>query len=173
APPRGRQARGAPPSVPGPGRGRSRPRPRRPAHRGTPLRDAAAVTATMAGQLEVTIDGVAVPAAPGRSLFECAEDVGVTVPTSCFKQGKCRECLVEVEAGSEHLSPPAPQEEHLSGRFRLACRTRLVSAEGAVRCHTLRRGTLRIETDVVGLGDAGLELDPAVTRDGARVLLDG
>ena len=33
------------------------------------------------------------------SLFECAEALGVHVPTSCVKQGKCRECLVEVEAG--------------------------------------------------------------------------
>jgi len=133
----------------------------------------AAVPGTMAGILDVTIDGVAVPAAPGRSLFECAEDVGVTVPTSCFKQGKCRECLVEVESGGEHLSAPAPQEEHLSGRFRLACRTRLVSTEGVVRCHTLRRGTLRIETDTMGLDGADVPLDPAVTRVGDRVLLDG
>jgi uncharacterized 2Fe-2S/4Fe-4S cluster protein (DUF4445 family) len=127
----------------------------------------------MVSSLDVTIDGVAVPAAPGASLFECAEAVGVTVPTSCFKQGKCRECLVEVEAGGELLSPPAPQEEHLSGRFRLACRTRLVSSAGAVRCHTLRRGTLRIETEATGLDERGGLLDPAVTRDGDRVLLDG
>ena len=75
------------------------------------------------------------------------------MPTSCVKQGKCRECLVEVEAGAELLSPPAPQERHLEGRFRLACRTRLV-APGEVRCHTLRRGALRIETETEGLDDS-------------------
>jgi uncharacterized 2Fe-2S/4Fe-4S cluster protein (DUF4445 family) len=126
---------------------------------------------TAAG-LAVTIDGVAVPAQEGASLFECAEAAGVRVPTSCVKQGKCRECLVEVEAGAEHLTPPAPQEEHLSGRFRLSCRARITAA-GVIRCHTLRRGALRIETDSEGLAAGPVPLDPAVTRDGRRVLLDG
>jgi uncharacterized 2Fe-2S/4Fe-4S cluster protein (DUF4445 family) len=120
----------------------------------------------------VTIDGVSGPASVGHTLFECAESVGVTVPTSCFKQGKCRECLVEVEAGAELLSPMAPQEAHLGGAFRLACRT-LVESPGEVRCHTLRRGTLRIETEAEGLEEGQPRLDPAVTRDGRFVLLDG
>jgi uncharacterized 2Fe-2S/4Fe-4S cluster protein (DUF4445 family) len=122
------------------------------------------------GTLE--IDGVVGALAPGESLFERAERLGVHVPTSCVKQGKCRECLVEVEAGAELLTPPAPQERHLEGRFRLACRTRLARS-GEVRCHTLRRGALRIETETEGLDDGRLRLDPAVTRDGRFVLLDG
>ena len=69
----------------------------------------------------------------GETLFDCAERAGVPVPTSCLKQGKCRECLVEVETGAELLSAPAPQERHLRGRFRLACRTTLVEAP-RVRC---------------------------------------
>ena len=121
--------------------------------------------------LAVTIDGVTVPAQEGASLFECAEAAGVRVPTSCVKQGKCRECLVEVEEGAALLTPPAPQEEHLAGRFRLSCRAR-IAVPGAIRCHTLRRGALRIETDVVGLA-ATIPLDPAVTRDGRSVRLDG
>jgi uncharacterized 2Fe-2S/4Fe-4S cluster protein (DUF4445 family) len=120
----------------------------------------------------VTIDGVPAAATLGQTLFECAESVGVVVPTSCFKQGKCRECLVEVEAGADLLSRPAPQESHLGGRFRLACRTRVVSP-GEVRGHTLRRGTLRIETESEGLASDRLRLDPTVTRDGRHVLLDG
>ena len=120
----------------------------------------------------VTIDGMSGPASEGQTLFECAESLGVVVPTSCFKQGKCRECLVEVDEGGDLLSPPASQESHLGGRFRLACRTQLV-APGAVRCHTLRRGSLRIETESEGLEDARLRLDPAVTREGRFVLLDG
>jgi uncharacterized 2Fe-2S/4Fe-4S cluster protein (DUF4445 family) len=66
----------------------------------------------------------------------------------------------------------APQEKHLGGRFRLACRTEVVRA-GDIRCHTLRRGSLRIETESEGLEDALLRLDPAVTREGRFVLLDG
>jgi uncharacterized 2Fe-2S/4Fe-4S cluster protein (DUF4445 family) len=120
----------------------------------------------------LTIDGVTGELGPEESLFERAEALGIHVPTSCVKQGKCRECLVEVEAGAELLSPPAPQESHLEGRFRLACRTRLVES-GEVRCHTLRRGALRIETETEGLDESRVRLDPAVTRDGRHVLLDG
>jgi uncharacterized 2Fe-2S/4Fe-4S cluster protein (DUF4445 family) len=122
------------------------------------------------GTLEV--DGRSGELLPGQTLFDRAEALGVHVPTSCLKQGKCRECLVEVEAGGELLTEPAPQERHLEGRFRLACRTRL-AAPGVVRCHTLRRGALRIETESDGLDQGRLRLDPAVARDGRFVLLDG
>jgi uncharacterized 2Fe-2S/4Fe-4S cluster protein (DUF4445 family) len=128
-------------------------------------------TAVPRAGLAVTIDSVVTPAVEGASLFECAEAAGVRVPTSCIKQGKCRECLVEVEEGGALLTPLAPQEEHLSGRFRLSCRAR-ITAPGVIRCHTLRRGALRIETDAVGLA-GGVPLEPAVTRSGRRVLLEG
>jgi uncharacterized 2Fe-2S/4Fe-4S cluster protein (DUF4445 family) len=123
-------------------------------------------------QTTVTIDGVSTSAPLGTSLFECAESVQVSVPTSCFKQGKCRECLVEIEEGAELLTELTPQESHLGGRFRLACRTRL-AATGEVRCHTLRRGSLRIETETSGLSNEQMDLDPVVKRDGNRILLHG
>ena len=126
----------------------------------------------MKNEATVTIDGVSTGASIGSSLFECAEAVQVSVPTSCFKQGKCRECLVEIEEGAELLTELTPQESHLGGRFRLACRTRL-AAPGEVRCHTLRRGSLRIETETSGLSTEQLQLDPVVTRDGNRILLHG
>lgn len=128
--------------------------------------------ATTRAAVAVTIDGRTVAGAEGDSLFECAEAAGVRVPTSCVKLGKCRECLVEVEEGGELLSEPSPQEGHLEGRFRLSCRARLVVATGVVRCHTLRRGALRIETETSGL-TKHVALDPAVRRRGDVVLLDG
>jgi uncharacterized 2Fe-2S/4Fe-4S cluster protein (DUF4445 family) len=120
----------------------------------------------------VTIDGVAGRGEVGQTLFDCAESLGVSVPTSCHEQGKCRECLVEIERGAEFLSALTKRESHLDGRFRLACRTRFVAA-GEVHCHTLRRGALRIETGSAGVAADRLQLDPAVTRDGHHVLLDG
>jgi uncharacterized 2Fe-2S/4Fe-4S cluster protein (DUF4445 family) len=123
--------------------------------------------------VQLSVNGLGLAARPGATLFECAEVLGVTVPTSCFRFGKCRECLVEVEAGGELLTPREPQEAHLDGRFRLACRTRVAGDAGAIRCHTLRRGALRIETETAGLPAAGMVLDPSVTRDGDHVLLDG
>ena len=65
----------------------------------------------------LTINGESIPAGPGQTIFECAERLGVRIPTSCNKQGKCRECLVEVTAGAEFLSPRTDRERHLSGAF--------------------------------------------------------
>ena len=114
-------------------------------------------------------------ATPGASLFECAESLGVPVPTSCRKQGRCKECVVEVTEGMEHLSARAPEEKHLKGNFRLSCRTRIAGEGGVVRCHTVRRGDMRIERHAFQLPVHGQrwQLDPAVTRDGDRILLDG
>ena len=111
----------------------------------------------------------------GASLFDCAEALGIRVPTSCRKQGKCRECLVEVTEGMDCLSPATPEESHLRDQFRLSCRARIVADSGVVRCHTLRRGEMRIERHAFQLPTAAQPIspDPAVTRHGDRVLLDG
>jgi uncharacterized 2Fe-2S/4Fe-4S cluster protein (DUF4445 family) len=92
----------------------------------------------------LTINAESISAGPGATLFELAERLGVRIPTSCNKQGKCRECLVEVTAGAELLSPRTDRERHLNGAFRLSCRTEIVG-EGEVRCHTMRRGRMQIE----------------------------
>jgi uncharacterized 2Fe-2S/4Fe-4S cluster protein (DUF4445 family) len=97
------------------------------------------------------------------------------VPTSCNKQGKCKECVVEVTEGMDCLSRPGPEERHLKGAFRLSCCTRVVKEDGLVRCHTMRRGAMKIEKHAFELptGARQWALDPAVTRDGDRILLDG
>jgi uncharacterized 2Fe-2S/4Fe-4S cluster protein (DUF4445 family) len=112
---------------------------------------------------------------PGASLFEYAERLGIRVPTSCRKQGKCKECLVEIIEGAECLSEPVEQESHLHGDFRLSCRCKVVTNTGTVRCQTMRRGNMRIERHALQLPTSSrrMEPDPAVTRDGDRVLLDG
>jgi uncharacterized 2Fe-2S/4Fe-4S cluster protein (DUF4445 family) len=99
----------------------------------------------------VTINGCTLDARPGMSLFDCAERLGVRVPTSCNKQGKCKECLVEIAQGMECLTPPGEQERHLSAPFRLSCRALVVEGHGDLRCHTMRRGRMRIERQAVGL----------------------
>lgn len=113
--------------------------------------------------------------APGSSLFTHAETLGIPVPTSCNKQGRCKECVVEVTEGMDRLSPRRPEERHLKGAFRLSCCTRIVQEEGTVRCHTMRRGTMRIEKHAFELptGARSWQLDPAVQREGDRILLDG
>lgn len=125
--------------------------------------------------VKLTINGLVTEAAAGESLFDCAERLAVQVPTSCQKQGKCKECIVEVVDGLDHLSPLAEAEAHLKDRFRLACCCRVASSSGEVRCHTMRRGQMRIERHALELptSHAKLELAPAVTRSGDRILIDG
>ena len=93
----------------------------------------------------LTMNGRTVEAPPGQSLFDCAEQAGIHVPTSCRKQGRCKECIVEVTSGMDGVSGPTEHERHLEGRFRLSCQTRIISGQGEVACHTMRRGRLRIE----------------------------
>ena len=112
---------------------------------------------------------------PGSSLFDYAESLGVNVPTSCRKQGKCKECVVEIVAGMENLSDRVAAEKHLKGNFRLSCSCQIIKDSGVVRCHTMRRGNMRIVRHALELPEHARQwkLAPAVTRDGDRVLLDG
>src|ERR1041385_281991 len=112
--------------------------------------------------------------APGASLFDSAEALGIQVPTSCRKQGKCKECIVEVTEGMECLSPRVAAEQHLKGPFRLSCSCQVVKDSGVVRCHTLRRGEMRIERHALHLPVPVQQwkLDPAITRKGDRIFLD-
>src|SRR5581483_4766117 len=101
--------------------------------------------------------------------------LGIRVPTSCQKNGKCKECVVEVTEGMELLAPLSPPESHLKDRFRLSCCANVIGNGGVIRCHTMRRGDMRIESHALQLPASSqkLRLDPAVTRQGDRILLDG
>jgi uncharacterized 2Fe-2S/4Fe-4S cluster protein (DUF4445 family) len=123
----------------------------------------------------VSVNGHEAHAAPGASLFDVATGAGVQVPTSCRTLGKCKECIVEVTGGGPCLSPPTAYERHLTPPFRLSCQAVVTAEAGHVTCHTMRRGQMRIERHALGLPTTGrpLALDPGVTRDGDRVLLDG
>lgn len=125
--------------------------------------------------VELVINGKATAAPLGATLFDCAELNGIQVPTSCQKQGKCKECIVEIVDGIDCLTPRGNDEAHLRDGFRLACRCQVATDRGAVRCHTMRRGQMRIERHAFELpvSHAQIELAPAVTRDGERILIDG
>ncbi|HUA37228.1 MAG TPA: ASKHA domain-containing protein [Candidatus Sulfopaludibacter sp.] len=125
--------------------------------------------------VELHINGQQTGVTPGVSLFDHAEALGIRVPTSCRKNGKCKECVVEVTAGLDCLSERLPAEKHLKGNFRLSCSCCIVKDAGVVRCHTMRRGEMRIERHAWQLpaGSQKLNLEPAVTRVGNRILLDG
>lgn len=123
----------------------------------------------------VEINNEKVVVNPGLSLAESAELMGVRVPASCKKTGKCRECLVELLEGAELLTPPSEEERYLKPPFRLSCRARVQAESGSIRCLTMRHGSMRIDEGACGLPDRAVNfpLDPTVTRDGDWVLLDG
>src|SRR5215207_5282869 len=122
----------------------------------------------------LTINGSVTDAPRGSSVFDCAERIGVQVPTSCRKNGKCKECIVEVAEGMDLLSAPSEHEQHLKDKFRLSCQCTVLAAQGHVKCHTMRRGQMRIERHALDLPTREpLKLEPCVTRDGERILLDG
>lgn len=125
--------------------------------------------------VNLTINSKDIEAEPGPSLFDYAEQLDIQVPTSCMKQGKCRECLVEVVEGMDCLSKPSEEEEHLQDQFRLSCRCHVTAETGIVRCHTMRRASMRVQEhgEALPMLKNLKTLDPAVTRDGNRILLDG
>jgi uncharacterized 2Fe-2S/4Fe-4S cluster protein (DUF4445 family) len=125
--------------------------------------------------VSLTVNGRATDATAGSTLFECAEALGIRVPTSCRTNGKCKECVVEIAEGLPLLSPPTAAESHLKPPFRLSCQAALAAESGTIRCHTMRRGQMRIERHGLHVPAARSPLtpDPAVTRDGDGILIDG
>ena len=125
--------------------------------------------------VHLKINSIDIETSPGKTLFDHAEQHGIQVPTSCLKQGKCRECLMEIVAGMDLLSDRAPEEAHLTDNFRLSCRAQVVGTSGTVKCHTMRRAALRIVESGTALAAFTRtdQIDPAVTRAGNQIFLSG
>ena len=70
--------------------------------------------------IELNIDDKLTDVAEGTSIFEAAENIEVYIPTSCLKNGKCRECLVEVLEGARapvlHAAPLVLEDDAARGR---------------------------------------------------------
>ncbi len=81
------------------------------------------------------------------------------MPTSCRRTGRCRECIVEVKGGAEHLAPPTEAEAFLREPYRLACQAVVSDADAEVIFSILER-RLRI---VVPRAEPRIApIDPAV-----------
>lgn len=125
--------------------------------------------------IDLTVETRKTAVEPGLSLFDCAERLGLPVTNSCQKQGICRECIVEVIAGSGLLNSPTEYEQHLRGDFRLSCQAVIQAPHGRIAFRRLQRSDLRVLEAGRALPGARRDapLDPAVSRDGRHVLLDG
>ena len=105
----------------------------------------------------------------GRTIFEYADELSVEVPTSCQRNGRCHECVVEIRRGMAALSSPSDAESFLRGDFRLACQAKVISDECDVEFAALRRRP-RILTS--NPPKKGLLLDTPVRVDGGKVYYD-
>ena len=105
---------------------------------------------------------------PGKpasaTLFDRADELALQVPTSCGRTGRCRECVVEVRDGAEHLSPPTDAERFLRPPFRLACQAALNRPDVEVAFSTVRRRLQIVASEPYARGQP---VDPMVrVRDG-------
>jgi uncharacterized 2Fe-2S/4Fe-4S cluster protein (DUF4445 family) len=106
-----------------------------------------------------------------RTLFDDADLRELKVPTSCRRTGRCRECVVEVTAGAEHLGPRSEPEAFLREPYRLACQATVLDPRASVEFSIVRR-RLRILVPEAE-SKAVDELDPLVTVVEGIVHYDG
>jgi uncharacterized 2Fe-2S/4Fe-4S cluster protein (DUF4445 family) len=111
------------------------------------------------------------PAVTGRTLFDYADELAVVVPSTCRRAGRCHECIVEVQFGSDLLSARTEAEGFLKGDFRLACQAKVERAGADIVFAPLRRRPQILAT--YEPDDKSVARDAAVVRDGDRVLMDG
>jgi len=124
---------------------------------------------------ELHINSKEITNSSSRTIFELASQSSINIPTSCTKLGKCKECIIEVKQGHELLSEPTSFESHLTDNFRLACQCHIKAKEGIVKCNTLQRGSLKIETGASKKSFLNHlnSLNPAITRIEHDVFLEG
>jgi ferredoxin len=108
------------------------------------------------------------PPEPGRSIFDCADELAVAVPTSCGRSGICHECIVEIRAGIDALSARTEPESFLRGHYRLACQARIEKSEPAVEFTLLRRRPQILTAAPY----RPIDVDSPVTRRSGRVFLE-
>ena len=121
----------------------------------------------------VSHDGKTQPLSAGMTLFDCADELAVEVPTSCQRNGRCHECVVEVSAGESALCARTEAESFLRPPYRLACQALVERDDIDVAFAPLRRRPrilVRAHADAVAAPSA---FDPVVSRRGDDVLYDG
>ena len=118
-------------------------------------------------------DGKTQPLAIGMTLFDCADELAVEVPTSCHRNGRCHECVVEVTGGEGALCARTEAESFLRAPYRLACQAVVERDDIDVAFAPLRRRPRILVRAHADAAAAPKAFDPLVTRRGDEVLYDG
>ena len=111
----------------------------------------------------------------GRTVFDYADELAVRVATSCGRAGTCHECVVQIEAGMAALCERTDAERFLRDPFRLACQAVVEDAGTDIEFAPLRRQPRVLTAGVSATPETNgaAAVDPAVTRRGDGVYLDG
>ena len=107
----------------------------------------------------------------GKNLFVLKKDSGIYIPSSCYKAGTCKECVIKIEKGEENLNERTIHEKHLKSPFRLACQTKIVKEKSTVVCSTLKRDEIEIEDTSVTNIASNLTINPSIIRDNDNNIL--
>ena len=118
----------------------------------------------------VKSDGRTCKLSVGKTIFDCADELEVQVPTSCFRTGQCHECIVEIRQGMEALQPRNEAESFLQESYRLACQAVISDADVDIEFSPLRR-TPKILTD--SNQTPVMDIDPVVTCQDGVVYYNG
>ena len=122
------------------------------------------------GMGTVKSDGRTCKLPVGKTIFDCADELEVQVPTSCFRTGQCHECIVEIRQGMEALQPRNEAESFLQETYRLACQAVISDADVDIEFSPLRR-TPKILTD--SNQTPVMDIDPVVTCQDGVVYYNG
>ena len=122
------------------------------------------------GMGTVKSDGRTCKLPVGKTIFDCADELEVQVPTSCFRTGQCHECIVEIRQGMEALQPRNEAESFLQESYRLACQAVISDADVDIEFSPLRR-TPKILTD--SNQTSVMDIDPVVTCQDGVVYYSG
>jgi uncharacterized 2Fe-2S/4Fe-4S cluster protein (DUF4445 family) len=117
-------------------------------------------------------NGQEMPLQVGKTLFDHADKLEITVPSSCTHNGTCHECIVEVHEGMDALNERTEPEKFLSGGFRLACMAKVERDEADLSVSTLKRNPKILthsESVAVELDPMTVHQDDAVYRRGERI----
>ncbi|HXI11042.1 MAG TPA: 2Fe-2S iron-sulfur cluster-binding protein [Thermoanaerobaculia bacterium] len=71
----------------------------------------------------------------GKSVLQCALDMGIDISHVCGGDGACGTCRIEVVEGWSNLSPQTPDETYkeLEPPYRLSCQAKLGDQDVVVR----------------------------------------
>jgi len=112
--------------------------------------------------------GLSADLVAGKTILEYARELGVEINAPCNGEGKCNQCLVEVDSAPGALSPMTEVERKvIEGEVhRLACQARVLRTTEPICVRVPRRSYCILESGRLW----EIPIAPMVHREGDRVL---